>query len=192
MPAKTPDIEARILRAATKAFCLYGFKGARMQQIADQAGVNKALLHYYYRSKQNLFDAVQAQADTALDTLWNTLLHPANSLPDTLAAFSAGCLAVHREGGLPLGLPPLPATAPPRMSDWVAQQIAEGSELGFLRVPDVEGAVWHLLMWGFGPLQAAQGVQSAVNSPPDQSDAWLRAYFTALPDRFMATLRAGS
>jgi TetR/AcrR family transcriptional regulator len=29
-----------------------------MQEIADQAGINKALLHYYFRSKENLFDAV--------------------------------------------------------------------------------------------------------------------------------------
>ncbi len=32
--------------------------GARMQEIADEAGINKALLHYYYRSKEQLFSAV--------------------------------------------------------------------------------------------------------------------------------------
>jgi AcrR family transcriptional regulator len=32
--------------------------GARMQEIADKAKINKALLHYYYRSKQLLFEAV--------------------------------------------------------------------------------------------------------------------------------------
>jgi AcrR family transcriptional regulator len=32
--------------------------GTRMQEIADEAGINKALLHYYYRSKEKLFEAV--------------------------------------------------------------------------------------------------------------------------------------
>jgi AcrR family transcriptional regulator len=32
--------------------------GSRMQEIADEAGMNKALLHYYFRSKENLFKAV--------------------------------------------------------------------------------------------------------------------------------------
>lgn len=52
---KTEDI---ILEAAKKIFIEYGFDGARMQQIADEAGINKALLHYYFRSKDNLFDYI--------------------------------------------------------------------------------------------------------------------------------------
>jgi AcrR family transcriptional regulator len=39
-------------------FTLKGKGGARMQEIADEAGINKALLHYYYRSKDKLFEAV--------------------------------------------------------------------------------------------------------------------------------------
>ena len=37
-------------------------EGARMQEIADQAGINKALLHYYFRSKENLFERVFTEA----------------------------------------------------------------------------------------------------------------------------------
>lgn len=50
--------EQRILEAARKVFTDDGFNGARMQQIADEAGINKALLHYYFRSKEQLFDVV--------------------------------------------------------------------------------------------------------------------------------------
>jgi len=50
--------EEKILKAAKTVFHKKGFDGARMQEIADEAGMNKALLHYYYRSKENLFDAV--------------------------------------------------------------------------------------------------------------------------------------
>jgi TetR/AcrR family transcriptional regulator len=50
--------EEKILEAAKTVFHRKGFDGARMLEIADEAGINKALLHYYYRSKENLFDAV--------------------------------------------------------------------------------------------------------------------------------------
>ncbi len=50
--------EQRILEAARKVFIDHGFNGARMQQIADEAGINKALLHYYFRSKEKLFDVI--------------------------------------------------------------------------------------------------------------------------------------
>lgn len=50
--------EAAILKAASEIFMEKGYDGARMQEIADKAGLNKALLHYYYRSKDKLFRAV--------------------------------------------------------------------------------------------------------------------------------------
>ncbi len=52
------NTEQKILEAAKKVFTLKGMGGARMQEIADEAGINKALLHYYYRSKDKLFEAV--------------------------------------------------------------------------------------------------------------------------------------
>jgi TetR/AcrR family transcriptional regulator len=48
----------KIFRAATQVFEEKGYSGARMQEIADRAGINKALLHYYFRSKDQLFMAV--------------------------------------------------------------------------------------------------------------------------------------
>ena len=58
--AETPetDTESRILAAAEEVFLREGFDGARMQGIAETAGINKALLHYYFRSKQGLFERV--------------------------------------------------------------------------------------------------------------------------------------
>jgi TetR/AcrR family transcriptional regulator len=52
------DTENRILQAAKKVFIKNGLSGSRMQNIANEAGINKALLHYYFRSKEKLFDAV--------------------------------------------------------------------------------------------------------------------------------------
>lgn len=54
--------EAQLLDAARRVFVRRGVAAARTQEIADEAGVNKALLHYYYRSKENLADAVFIEA----------------------------------------------------------------------------------------------------------------------------------
>lgn len=50
--------QEKILESAKIVFMQYGLYGARMQDIADRAGINKALLHYYFRNKEKLFDAV--------------------------------------------------------------------------------------------------------------------------------------
>jgi TetR/AcrR family transcriptional regulator len=50
--------EQRIFDAAHVEFLQKGFDGAKMQDIADKAGINKALLHYYYRSKDKLYQMV--------------------------------------------------------------------------------------------------------------------------------------
>ena len=58
MGLKDSNTEERILEAAKTVFMKYGLYGARMQDIADTAGINKALLHYYFRNKERLFDEV--------------------------------------------------------------------------------------------------------------------------------------
>lgn len=58
----TNSTEQQIIDAARKIFMHKGFSGARMQDIADEAGINKAMLHYYYRSKDKLFDMVFNEA----------------------------------------------------------------------------------------------------------------------------------
>jgi AcrR family transcriptional regulator len=60
------ETEERILDAAHRIFVRSGTRGARMQEIADEAGVNKALLHYYFRSKERLAEAVFRRAAAGL------------------------------------------------------------------------------------------------------------------------------
>ncbi len=59
---KKKNTEAEILKAAKKIFIEHGFAGARMQAIADEAKINKAMLHYYYRSKKMLFEKIMEGA----------------------------------------------------------------------------------------------------------------------------------
>jgi TetR/AcrR family transcriptional regulator len=55
---KEPDTERKIMKAAGKVFMLKGKDGASMQDIADEAGINRTLVHYYFRNKDKLFDAI--------------------------------------------------------------------------------------------------------------------------------------
>ena len=50
--------EEQILQAATKVFTEKGFAAARMDEIAKEAGINRALLHYYFRSKDKMFEII--------------------------------------------------------------------------------------------------------------------------------------
>lgn len=50
--------EQKILEAAKKVFIQKGLDGARLEEIAIEAGINKALLHYYFRSKEKLFETI--------------------------------------------------------------------------------------------------------------------------------------
>lgn len=66
--------EQRILDAARAVFVRRGTAGARMQEIAEEAGVNQALLHYYFRTKERLSAAVfQQVAGRLFPALMQTL-----------------------------------------------------------------------------------------------------------------------
>jgi len=55
---KDTTAEQKILTAAKKVFTMNGMAGARMQDIADEAGINKAMLHYYFKDKDKLFEVI--------------------------------------------------------------------------------------------------------------------------------------
>lgn len=88
--SKTKDYntESEILDAAKKVFQTKGMDGARMQEIADKAGINKSMLHYYYRSKQLLFEAVFKNAFSLLAPQLNTILNDDSSIEDKIRNFT--------------------------------------------------------------------------------------------------------
>lgn len=73
------NTEEKIIKAAEKVFIEKGMAGARMQEIADEAGINKALLHYYYRSKDKLFSII---FNVAIKTFAPNLISVFNSDED--------------------------------------------------------------------------------------------------------------
>jgi TetR/AcrR family transcriptional regulator len=60
------ESRAAILQAAAREFAAHGVAGARTDAIAHQAGVNKALLYYYFKDKETLYGAVLDEAFSGL------------------------------------------------------------------------------------------------------------------------------
>jgi len=64
------DTAREILDAAQNEFLRNGYEGARLQKIADQIGVTKAMIHYYFNTKKELFEHVYKQS---LDDIFGDL-----------------------------------------------------------------------------------------------------------------------
>ncbi|MEO8035599.1 MAG: TetR/AcrR family transcriptional regulator [Acidobacteriota bacterium] len=91
-----PDTRQRILAAAAATFASHGFAGARIDEIADSAGINKAMLYYHVGDKEGLYTAVLIETiERGLSSLRkavDTAASPSEKLQtilDTLAAFGS-------------------------------------------------------------------------------------------------------
>ena len=85
---KDTSTENQILEAAKSIFQSKGMDGARMQEIADKAGINKAMLHYYYRSKQQLFEAVFKHAFFLLAPQLHNILNDDSGIEEKIRNFT--------------------------------------------------------------------------------------------------------
>ncbi len=94
---KTTHTEAIILTAAKKVFLQKGMEGARMQEIADEAGINKALLHYYFRSKEKLFNQIFDHAVQGIFDTINASIRQEQDIYAFIAVFVKKYMAIIRE-----------------------------------------------------------------------------------------------
>ncbi len=78
-PVTEATAQAKILAAARAEFIDKGFKSARMQSIAKSAGVHHALLHYYFHSKEKLYDAAVRET---VRTVWSGLQRELQTVPE--------------------------------------------------------------------------------------------------------------
>lgn len=90
---KDKDVEGHILLAAKKVFQTKGMEGARMQEIADEAGINKAMLHYYYRNKQQLFEAAFKKSFSLLALQLNKVLNEDAPLEAKIRNFTSNYIS---------------------------------------------------------------------------------------------------
>ena len=71
MPELVSTTEEKILQAAAKCFTEKGYAGTRTRDIAEEAGINLALLNYYFRSKEKLFQKIML---SKLEQMFGTIL----------------------------------------------------------------------------------------------------------------------
>jgi AcrR family transcriptional regulator len=69
VPSTRIDTRARILDAALAVFSEHGFDGSSLQEIADRLDLTKAALYYYFRSKDELLQALVGPAITDIDAV---------------------------------------------------------------------------------------------------------------------------
>lgn len=81
------NTEDKILEAAHSVFIQKGMDGARMQEIANEAGINKALLHYYFRTKQKLFEAIFSKVFNQIFPDIRSLIFSEKPFEERLGAF---------------------------------------------------------------------------------------------------------
>jgi TetR/AcrR family transcriptional regulator len=101
--SEAPGTEQKIFEAALDVFARKGHDGARMQEIADVAGINRALLHYYFRSKRQLYETCLGHCFKRFMQALGPKLSDTRGFADSLGAFIDGYIDYirdHREVAL--------------------------------------------------------------------------------------------
>jgi AcrR family transcriptional regulator len=79
--------EEKIAEAAREVFIEKGMNGARMQEIADKAGINKSLLHYYFRTKEKLFAFIFSKLIHRIGDRLENLMQEGVSIEDKVKGY---------------------------------------------------------------------------------------------------------
>jgi TetR/AcrR family transcriptional regulator len=110
-----PSKEERILSAAGDVFIEKGLSGARMQEIADRAGINKTLLHYYFRTKKNIYARILGKVFTTFFAQIEEAFSEGGSFPTVLRRFIDRLLDL--------------LNANPRVPLFLMQELAQGGTI---------------------------------------------------------------
>ncbi len=186
--------EIKILRAAKTIFFRDGFEGAKTQEIADKAKVNKALLHYYFRSKEGLFEKVAAKAFLQFSMPFASLNNEEKSFLERLDQFILQMVDLTRKepalvSFIIQAMQHQPELLPARFSEQLVvedfiQTMKNGAKQGFLRVQDVEAAWLTVLSMLLGAALLAPLAERTLTNPNES----LERYFQALPNQIKGIL----
>ena len=133
--------EVTILDAAKRVFLRKGYAAARMQEVADEADINKAMLHYYFRSKEKLFNVILAEAVGRVAPIINrTLTEPGLSVLEKLELISERHMQViFQEPHLPLFLIHELSQRRDTIAKEIGEQVDQSALLAFFQQVTEEG-----------------------------------------------------
>ncbi len=201
-PRPDQETRERILDAAVAVLIRKGTAGSRTQEIADEAGVNKALVHYYFGTKAALADAIFERALSALvPKIFGILADPGRTIGQKVAAivreqidfhsarpFFAGYLVseLHAEpqriARLMLGHGRVPL-------DVIRKQLKDASKAGAIRPISAEQFVANLMGLLIFPFAIRPALIQLLSLDEARWRAFLEERRRLLPDFFMAGLR---
>lgn len=143
MPGDGRSRKTDILRAAEDEFASAGYAGARVERIAEAAGVNKQLLFHYYESKEGLFTASVAALLGRLQVQADPGESPAAEIKAAVTALLSGLRASPGIVGIVAGArndQAFPAAAAALVREWrdrvltrLRTTVAEGQRRGYFR-----------------------------------------------------------
>lgn len=179
------EVVDRIREAALREFAQYGYDGARLERIARAAGVHTAQIHYYFRNKRGLYEAIQAQlAPPSLEEVLVPLRAREKPLPERVQAFYKAFYEALRGLSLPSEglssgmLPPLLLSPKPlQVPEWV-EGLQAAQQVGLVRalpIPVILAQQWSLALL---PVWFAQPVEQ-----------WEAYYRDQAPKLFWETVR---
>jgi len=183
--AQNPTKE-KLIRVAEAVFHEKGFDGARMRDIAERASINKGLLHYYFRTKQKLFEKVFALAFGKMAGRINEILDLNIPLIDKLELFVDRYLdfleahphlplfvihALNRRGhDFPAAL--LAEVKRPAVQQF-RLQINEAVSAGIIRPVDPEQLMVHIIGMCIFPIVASPMIQNLMGKSKEEFDKLL-------------------
>jgi TetR/AcrR family transcriptional regulator len=192
----------RILEAAHTVFLRKGTASSRTQEIAAEAGVNKALVHYYFGTKAALADAIFERAlGNLMPRIFGILADPSRSIEEKVPAIVREQIDFHSTRPYFAGylLSELHAQ-PQRISslivrsgrvplDVIRQQLREAAKAGTIRRISAEQFVVNLMSLLIFPFAIRPALGQMLSLDATRWRAFIEERRRLLPDFFMAGLR---
>jgi AcrR family transcriptional regulator len=88
---RSADMRQRIMRAAEEVFANQGYDAASISDISAAAGVNRALIYYYFKDKEDLYRSIVADGDMCVKELARQVGETAGTSLDKLRVFITLC-----------------------------------------------------------------------------------------------------
>jgi TetR/AcrR family transcriptional regulator len=196
------ETRERILDAAHAVFLRRGTAASRTQEIADEAGVNKALVHYYFGTKAALADAIFERALSTLTPLiFGILADPNRSIEQKVRdivreqidfhlarPYVAGYM-ISEMHGQPQRMAALMARRGGPPLDVIGRQLREAAKAGLMRAISPKQFVVNMMGLLIFPFALRPGLSLLLDLEPSGWAAFMEERKRLLPDFILAGLR---